>query len=190
MTNLYLGLVHYPVYNKADETITSGITNLDVHDISRSCLTYSVKKYYLIHPNQRQKEIFERLLSFWKSDVAAFYNPHRVDALTVINFAETIKDTIKLINNQEGDDPIIITTTARHRQDQTSYEYAKKLIDTSERPILLLFGTGNGLHDTIHDMADYVLVPIQATAKYNFLSVRSAVAIILDRLLSEEYREE
>ena len=190
MKKIYLGLVHYPVYNKAGETITSGITNLDVHDISRSCLTYDVKKYYLIHPNQRQKEIFERLLNFWKSEVATFYNPHRVDALTVINLAETIEDTIKYINNQEGNDPILITTTARYRQDQISFDFTKELIETSERPILLLFGTGNGLHDSIHDMADHVLVPIQATAKYNHLSVRSAVAIILDRLLSEEYREE
>ena len=189
-SNLYIGLVHYPVYNKAGETITSGITNLDVHDISRSCLTYGVKKYYLIHPNQRQKEIFERLLNFWKSEVATFYNQHRVDALTVINFADTIEDTIKYINNQEGNDPILITTTARYRQDQISFEYTKELIKTSERPILLLFGTGNGLHDSIHDIADHVLVPIQATAKYNHLSVRSAVAIILDRLFSEEYREE
>jgi len=163
---------------------------MDVHDISRSCLTYGVKKYFLIHPNQRQREIFERLLSFWKTDIAAFYNQHRVDALTVIDFAISIEETTQLINNQEGNDPIIITTTARHRQDQIGFEFTKRLIETTERPILLLFGTGNGLHDSIHEMADHVLIPIQATAKYNFLSVRSAVAIILDRLLSEEYREE
>jgi len=190
MVSIYIGLVHYPVCNKAGETITSGITNLDIHDISRSALTYDVKRYYIIHPNERQKEIFDKILGFWKTEIATFYNPHRVDALSVINFAESIDDTVNLIRNQERNDPVIITTTARLRSEHISFSDTKKLMETSERPILLLFGTGNGLHDSIHDMAVHVLVPIQARAKYNHLSVRSAVAIILDRLLSEEYMEE
>jgi hypothetical protein len=188
MTNIYLALVHYPVYNKAGETIISGITNLDVHDISRSCLTYGISQYFLIHPNERQKQIFEHILKFWKTEIAAFYNPHRVDALSVINFTKSINDTVDLIRTRECKDPLIITTTAKLRDNQISYPQARELIDTAERPVLLLFGTGNGLHDDIHAQADYVLAPIQANANYNHLSVRSAVAIVLDRLLSEEYR--
>jgi len=190
MANIYVGLVHYPVYNKEGLKITSGLTNMDIHDISRSCQTYEVKKYILIHPNDRQREIFEKLLRFWQTEIASFYNYHRVEALRVISFAKTIEDTIKYINNQEGNDPIIITTTARPKDEHISFRDTKELMKKTERPILLLFGTGNGLHDSIHEMADYVLVPIQEKAKYNHLSVRSAVAIILDRLLSEEYMEE
>ncbi|SVE60327.1 uncharacterized protein METZ01_LOCUS513181, partial [marine metagenome] len=33
--DVHLALVHYPVYNKNGETITSSVTTLDVHDILR-----------------------------------------------------------------------------------------------------------------------------------------------------------
>ncbi|MCL2064492.1 MAG: RNA methyltransferase [Candidatus Cloacimonetes bacterium] len=189
-SKIYIGLVHYPVYNKAGETITSGITNLDVHDLSRSALTFEVHKFYIIHPNDRQKEIFEQILGFWKTEMASFYNQHRVEALSVISFSKSIEDTIEEIRNQEKIDPIIVTTTARHRDNQISFRETRKLAENSERPILLLFGTGNGLHEITHEQADFVLTPIQNKAKYNHLSVRSAVAIVLDRLFSEEYKEE
>ncbi|MCK9328590.1 MAG: RNA methyltransferase [Candidatus Cloacimonetes bacterium] len=190
MTNIYIGLVHYPVYNKAGEVITSGITNLDVHDISRSALSYNVKNYFLIHPNQRQKEIFNQILGFWKTEMAAFYNQHRVDALSVIKFAKSIDESVNLIKNQENNHPIIITTTAQTKENQISFYNLKELIKSSQRPIYLLFGTGNGLCEEILNSSDYILSPIQAKSKYNHLSVRSAVAIVLDRLLSEEYKEE
>jgi len=190
MPNIYIGLMHFPVYNKAGETITSGITNLDIHDISRSAMTFDVKKFYLIHPNERQREIFERILSFWKTEIAAFYNCHRVEALSVICFSRSLIDTVNMIKYQEKNDPIIISTTAKLREKQISFDFARKLIYDTERPVLLLFGTGNGLHEEIHMQADYVLMPVRAKAKYNHLSVRSAIAIVMDRLLSDEYKEE
>ncbi|MCL1827473.1 MAG: RNA methyltransferase, partial [Candidatus Cloacimonetes bacterium] len=107
-----------------------------------------------------------------------------------ISFATNLEKTINEIKNQEGNDPIIITTTANYRKDQISFVETKKLLKTETKPVLLLFGTGNGLHEDIHSQADFVLVPIQARTDYNHLSVRSAVAIVLDRLLSEEYKEE
>ena len=50
MANLYLGLVHYPIYNKNMQVIATAVTNFDIHDISRTARTYDVKKYFLIHP--------------------------------------------------------------------------------------------------------------------------------------------
>jgi hypothetical protein len=49
--------------------------------------------------------------------------------------------------------------------------------------MLLLFGTAHGLAPEVNKTADYTLPPIQCTTGYNHLSVRSAVSIILDRLL-------
>jgi hypothetical protein len=37
------------------------------------------------------------------------------------------------------------------------------------------------------EQADYILEPIYGPGEYNHLSVRSAVAIILDRLLGEDW---
>ena len=61
-----------------------------------------------------------------------------------------------------------------------------ELIKTIDYPILLLFGTGFGLTDEVMDSSYKILEPIRGNTKYNHLSVRSAVSIILDRLLGEE----
>jgi hypothetical protein len=149
-------------------------------------MTYGIAGFYIIHPNDRQKEIFDHILGFWRTEVAIHYNPHRVDALSVINFTKTIDDTVKEIKNLEGSDPFIITTTAQKRDNQDSFIDIKAIINHAQRPVLLLFGTGNGLHESVHLLAHHVLVPIQVASGYNHLSVRSAVAIVLDRLLSIE----
>jgi hypothetical protein len=47
---------------------------------------------------------------------------------------------------------------------------------------LILLGTGWGLTREVTEEADYVLEPIEGKG-YNHLSVRTAAAIILDRLL-------
>lgn len=46
MANLYLGLVHYPIYNKNMQVIATAVTNFDIHDISRTARTYDVTKYF------------------------------------------------------------------------------------------------------------------------------------------------
>jgi hypothetical protein len=58
--------------------------------------------------------------------------------------------------------------------------------------LLLLFGTGWGLTNEMLAECDFVLEPIAGLGKnsYNHLSVRSAAAIILDRLLGNRTEEE
>ena len=53
------------------------------------------------------------------------------------------------------------------------------------RPILIVFGTGFGLADSVLEQADLLLAPLKGASKddYRHLSVRSAVSIVLDRLL-------
>ncbi|MBU0672440.1 MAG: RNA methyltransferase, partial [Candidatus Margulisbacteria bacterium] len=65
-------------------------------------------------------------------------------------------------------------------------------ISNSPDPYLLLLGTGWGLVEEVFEKMDCVLEPIIGKsdlpgrqAGYNHLSVRSANAIILDRLLGE-----
>jgi hypothetical protein len=52
-------------------------------------------------------------------------------------------------------------------------------------PCLLIFGTAWGLSPALLETADFVLAPIEGPTDYNHLSVRSAAAIILDRLLGD-----
>jgi hypothetical protein len=179
--NLYVGLVHHPVNNKFGEEVTTSITNLDLHDISRSCLTFGVKKLFIINPLESQKEMYKRIVAFWQSDQAKKFNPHRAAALSLVEFANDIASVQNRIRLQETN-CATITTTAIEFDHQIGTEELKKI----ERSYLLLFGTGYGLAKTVHTSADYTLKPIFGTGQYNHLSVRSAVAIYLDRLVSEK----
>ena len=180
--NLYVGLVHYPVYNKFKEVVITSITNLDIHDIARSCKTFGVKSFFIINPLETQKKLLERVLKFWKTEIADYYNPDRVNALSIIEYSETIESVIENIKNQEEVHPLIISTTAAKLKNQLSFKKYKKI----QEPVLLLFGTGSGLTKDIHKLADFVLEPIGGVGNYNHLSVRSAVAIVLDRLSTEK----
>jgi tRNA (guanine37-N1)-methyltransferase len=48
---------------------------------------------------------------------------------------------------------------------------------------LFTFGTGKGFTDQFLEKCDYLLEPIQGFSSFNHLSVRSAIAIALDRWL-------
>lgn len=183
--NLYLGLVHFPVYNRQGEVVKTSITNLDMHDIARSCITFGVKKYFVIHPLESMKEIVDRVMGFWNSDIAKKYNQDRVEALSILEHSYSIEKTIESIFNQEKVAPVVITTTARRLDKSILFQEISQKIP-ADRPVLILFGTGNGLHNRVLESSDYVLEPISGSGKYNHLSVRSAVAIILSRLSSEE----
>ena len=179
--NIYLGLVHHPVYNKFGDVVTTSITNLDIHDIARSCKTFGLRKFFVITPLNTQELLLNRILKFWKSDIAKEYNNDRVQALSLIEYAVDIETAVKQISLQEDDCLVVSTTAARLKQQINIYDLRKL-----KSPVLLLFGTGNGLTKEIHEQADHVLKPIEGKRNYNHLSVRSAVAIVLDRLSSEK----
>jgi hypothetical protein len=60
--SLYIGLVHYPVYNKNDEIITTAITNFDIHDIARTARTYNTAGYFIIHPLENQQMLANEII--------------------------------------------------------------------------------------------------------------------------------
>lgn len=183
--NVYLSLVHYPVYNRNQEIVCTSVTNFDIHDISRSCSTYDIKAYRLVVPVEAQKKLTERIIGYWQDGTGGEYNKDREKAFNHTGVSFSIEDVVKEIEEIEGKKPLIITTSARIFSNTISYESLSKKILEDERPYLLLFGTGWGLTDEIMDMSDYILEPIRGKTKYNHLSVRAAVAIILDRLFGE-----
>ena len=146
--NIYVGLVHFPVYNKFYDIVTTSITNLDIHDISRSCLTYGIRRFFVINPLPSQKEILTWIRKFWKSEIAEFYNPHRVKALSILEYAKSVENAIEFINNQEKTSPLLVTTTATKMEAQIGFEEFSNL--NIEQPVFLLFGTGNGLTKELH----------------------------------------
>lgn len=182
---IYLSLVHYPVYNKNKEVVCTSVTNFDIHDISRTCGTYDVKDYRIVVPVEAQKKLTERIIGYWQDGLGGKHNKDREKAFEITSVSESVEATIKEIEEKEGKRPLIITTSARRFSNTVSFKDLSDKIMDDDNSYLLLFGTGWGLTDEIMDMSDYILEPIRGDAKYNHLSVRSAVAIILDRLLGE-----
>jgi hypothetical protein len=180
---LYLGLLHYPVYNKNHERIASAITSFDLHDLSRLARTYGVKRFFVITPLTDQQDLAERIVRHWTAGYGASYNPTRKEALELIAVSPSLEDCLQQIERLEGEKAAVVATDASSKNGRTiTYPEATRMIG-SGKPVLLLLGTGWGLDDEIFRDADYILDPVWGPTEYNHLSVRSAGAIILDRLV-------
>lgn len=183
--NVFLGLVHYPVYNKKSEVVATSVTNFDIHDISRTCRTYDINKYFIITPVDAQKELTARILGFWQEGDGIDFNKDRNEAFENTLMSDSIEESIKKIEEITGKKPKIVTTSARLFEKTISFENLSNKIFNDDEVYFILFGTGWGLTNEIMDMSEYILEPIRFNTKYNHLSVRAAVAIILDRLFGE-----
>ncbi|GAB6098925.1 RNA methyltransferase [Halanaerocella petrolearia] len=185
--NLYLALLHHPVYNKNMEVITTTVTNLDLHDIARASRTYNLNQYYVVNPLESQQAIVERMNEYWSSDFGAEYNPDRKEAFNIIQIESELEDVVADIEEREGKSPVVITTDARTYPNTITFRKLRNEMKKQENPYLLLLGTGWGLTKEVMQSTDYILEPISGVGDYNHLSVRSAASIMLDRLLGEQW---
>ena len=178
MKNIYIALVHHPVLRDGS-IITSSITNLDIHDISRVTVTYGLGGYFITHPDEKMRRIASQLAGHWISGNGKEYNPDRSVALGRTGIVSSVDDAIDLIFKENGAKPIVVGTTAR-KTDKTIT--IKDLKNKKNIPVLILFGTAGGIEDNMLNSLDYILEPIETGTGYNHLSVRSAVSIFIDRL--------
>lgn len=177
--------MHYPVVNKAGDVITAAVTNLDLHDISRAVRTFGVRKFFVVTPLSDQQELVGRIISHWVEGLGSTYNPDRREALERIQVENSIDEVIKRIRRAHGERPKTVVTSAKKGQWNIGFKDFKRLMKSGP-PYVLTFGTAWGLSEQFVSSADYVLKPIEGSTDYNHLSVRSAAAIILDRLLGRE----
>ena len=181
----YIGLLHYPVYNRSGEVIVSAITNLDLHDLARLARTYGAERFYVINPLIDQQDLARRIRSHWVGGHGAEYNKDRSEAMSLISVVSTLEEALTEIREKEGTAPILIATDARNDRGQTvPYPFVREIV-TSHRAVLILFGTAWGMAKEFIRDADYLLEPIIGVSGYNHLSVRTAAAITLDRLFSQ-----
>ena len=128
MADLYVGLVHYPIYNKRMNVIAGAVTNFDIHDISRTCRTYNVQGYYIIHPLEVQKQIIDKILSYWQEGYGKVYNPDRADALSRVLWQPDIASAVQTIVERTGKQPYVVTTDARIYPNTVSYSFMRSCL--------------------------------------------------------------
>jgi hypothetical protein len=177
--------LHYPVLDGQGAIVTTAVTNLDVHDLSRSARTYGCSDYFVVHPIAAQRELVERIRAHWTEGSSGKRIPDRKEALSVLRVVPSLEDAIAALGGRSN---IELWATAARRLDtpcrSLSFADARsELQGDGGKPVLILFGTGWGLATGVLSTVDALLEPIaSATGGYNHLSVRAACAIALDRL--------
>ena len=149
---LNVALMHYPMKDKQGDTVATAITNLDLHDI----------------------------LNHWMDGFGSTYNPNRMEAFSHTMLMDSLSEAVLDIEKRHKKRPLIVATTAR--PDRATITAKHLGVISEEQPVLIIFGTGWGFADEVLETADYILEPIEGVGEFNHLSVRSAVAILLDRI--------
>lgn len=178
-----IALLHHPVYNSKGDVVTTAVTNLDVHDISRIGRTFGVTRLYIVTPLEIQRAFVERILSHWQEGYGASFNPARKEAFDIVEVRASLEEVRQEIARTTGTDARLVATSASGRAPAGSYGHLRRMIEDGDGHFLILFGTGWGLAKEVIDQADFTLEPIAGPTDYNHLSVRSAVSIVMDRLL-------
>lgn len=179
--HLYIALVHHPVKNAQGETITTAITNVDLHDLARLGRTYGCGDVFIVTPITLQQELAGTIRGHWVGGSGGRRIPDRAEAIRLLNVQPSLEAVHTLLSGRHSRRPTVVVTGAQLGDVSVPPSTVRQRLEQGE-VVLLLFGTGWGLAEAIIDGADLALQPIRGIRdEYNHISVRSAVAIMLDR---------
>jgi len=180
---LSIALVHHPVLDGVGTIVTSAVTNLDIHDLARSAKTFGCESYFIVHPIAAQRELVERVCHHWAEGSSGKRIPARKEALALVRAIPSLEDVYASFGGRSEVE--VWSTAARGAAGTWPVHEGRRRLEGEGKPVLLLFGTSWGMPESLLAGADGRLEPVvaQADTGYNHLSVRSACAILLDRLL-------
>lgn len=181
-TDFNVVLLHDKMVDKQGTLVTTSLTMIDVHDFARSTRTFGVTQTFVAHPSPVLRKLARTLKEHWQEGFGSTYNVNRKDALSPLSIVSDLDEAIALIDERTGKLPKLVATSARKGPGRISYTKMKEILAEDDTPYLLMFGTGWGMSDQLLERADLFLEPVLGPGEYNHLSVRSACAIILDRL--------
>ncbi len=185
MPPLSIVLVHHPVLDREGGIVTTALTNLDLHDMSRSARSYGVDKMFVVHPIEAQRNLAARIRTHWVDGSGKKRIPDRPLALEIVQIVPDLETVFTQVGGSRQGVSVWTTAASDRHGNVVPYANARAELAEADRPVLLLFGTGWGLSGELLADADRRLAPIEGNADdgYNHLSVRAACAISLDRLL-------
>ena len=180
--SLAVALLHAPALDRRGDTVSTAVTNLDLHDIARSAKTFGLGRFYVVTPLEEQQRLVSRLLEHWLEGHGASYNPKRKQALELIRVCATVDEALNDWHHEQGSEPIPVLTGASRQGDITFADLRSKI---QQQPALLLLGTGWGIAPELFKRGWPVLESIEGAGDYNHLPVRAAAAIMFDRLVQD-----
>lgn len=185
--NLSFCLLHYPVLLDGKKSGASSLTNLDIHDIARISSSYAMGPFYVVTPLADQQLVLEAILRHWTRGPASVAKPDRAFALAGVRPADSLDGAVAHLRERAGAEPRLVATSA-------SWPAGKNVPPPltpndirdwcADRPVLLCLGTARGLACEALERCEGVMRPLRFLG-YNHLSVRSAAAILADRILGD-----
>lgn len=174
-------LIHYPILDRERATVTGAITNLDLHDISRSAHTYGLSAFYVAHPIAAQRELATRVREHWLTGSGSRRIPDRVPPMRDLCVVSSLDEALE----KSGPGTELWVTSAQSSGTCLTHDGAREALRADGPPVMIAFGTGWGLADEVMRRAQVQLEPIRSPRDdgFNHLSVRAAAAIIFDRVL-------
>ncbi|MTJ91656.1 MAG: tRNA (guanosine(37)-N1)-methyltransferase TrmD [Desulfovibrio sp.] len=191
--NLSFCLVHYPVSLGPKKTGASSLTNLDIHDIARISRSYAMGFFYPVTPLRDQLRVLEEILRHWTRGPGGTGNADRAQALGLVQPATSLEEAVAHMTAQHGTRPRLVASSAvwpakgkaskPERMPMTPRD-VRRWCD--QGPVMLCLGTAQGLAPEVLEQCEGTLRPVRFLG-YNHLSVRSAAAILADRILGDYY---
>lgn len=185
--NMSVALLHEEMLDKQGKLVTTSLTLIDVHDIARSSRTFGLHRFFIVHPLETMRKLATVLHAHWQVGYGATYNPNRKDALSIVEVVARLQEAETELLQTFGRAPLLIATSARPGATRIGFRAMReKMRADPSQPYLLLLGTGWGMSEGLLERAEYFLEPINGVGDFNHLSVRSACAIMIDRLMSND----
>ena len=191
--NLSFCLVHYPVSLGPKKIGASSLTNLDIHDIARISRSYAMGSFYPVTPLRGQLRVLEEILRHWTRGPGGTGNADRAQALGLVQPATSLEEAVAHMTAQHGTRPRLVASSAvwpakgkasqPGRMPMTPRD-VRRWCD--QGPVMLCLGTAQGLAPEVLEQCEGTLRPVRFLG-YNHLSVRSAAAILADRILGDYY---
>jgi hypothetical protein len=177
-------LLHEGMVDKTGKAVTTSLTLIDLHDIARSCRTYGIHTFYIVHPSPHLRTLAHTLMNHWQEGYGSQYNPDRKEALSDVCLVENFQELFVQHERRRGCKPTFVATSAKSGEGRITFRTMHEMLATAGKSYLLMLGTGWGMSEELLARAEFFLEPIVGPTPYNHLSVRSACAIMLDRLRS------
>jgi tRNA (guanine37-N1)-methyltransferase len=191
--NLSFCLVHYPVSLGPKKTGASSLTNLDIHDIARISRSYAMGSFYPVTPLRDQLRVLEEILRHWTRGPGGTGNADRAQALGLVQPATSLEEAVAHMTAQHGTRPRLVASSAVWpAKGKASKPESMPMTPRDVRrwcdqgPVMLCLGTAQGLAPEVLEQCEGTLRPVRFLG-YNHLSVRSAAAILADRILGDYY---
>ena len=189
--NLSFCLIHYPVVLGEKKSGASSLTNLDIHDIARISRSYEMGSFHVVSPLQDQLRVLDEILRHWTQGPGGSGNADRAQALGLVCPAASLDEAVAHMTARHGVRPRLVASSAvwpgkgkKQARTEPLMTPQQVLQWCSQGPVMLCLGTARGLAPEVLEQCNGLLRPVRFLG-YNHLSVRSAAAILADRILGD-----